>query len=354
MTAQPTALALAWVFAMQHQTTIAKYARSRFCRNYVSPEDFEQDLMEDVVTHYEQYDPERSAPTSWIYWRARQVALKHKRAHDQQVRVYDKVRAATPKNVMQCQTHERFERDHDATRRVADIRASVSATPAQEEAIQSIMLGWTGEEIEERMGIKRHARNFRFNKFANRVRGEHGKQRNETAQSGVRRSTRSVAVRQARTNECRPRPRPVRPSAAVVHVRDWLRGTRPLLGNSPAPVFADWFRTTGQPRRDRGHAGTQARRRPWYQTGRRGDPTYSRRPRRTHAAVGLSGTAHTKHPGVACEDVCGPYGVPMVLTGAVYPRTREGPQRGHVPVGWQAVSTRAPPLPITAGTGPPF
>jgi len=70
----PDLHAAAWAFALDHEASIQKLSR-RYASALSSDDraEFVQDVIVRVVSKFPDYDPERSAPITWIVWQMRAV-----------------------------------------------------------------------------------------------------------------------------------------------------------------------------------------------------------------------------------------------------------------------------------------
>lgn len=155
----------AWTFAITHLPEIRRIAgKSRFRRAHVDPDEFVQDMLVRVVERFELYDHRRGTPAQWLFC----LALWTTRDADR--------RAARTAN------HEPIEADDEggldvpvpAGRRgsVEAVQAAVTlgqvlarATPEQRAACQTVLDDLSGPEVQARLGISQHGRNFRLQRL---------------------------------------------------------------------------------------------------------------------------------------------------------------------------------------------
>lgn len=79
--------AAAWAFALTHEPAIQKLARRYASALSVDDRaEFVQDVIVRVVSKFNNYDPSKSAPITWIVWQMRAVQKDRTRAWDKRVR----------------------------------------------------------------------------------------------------------------------------------------------------------------------------------------------------------------------------------------------------------------------------
>ena len=178
---RPTTENPAWVFILQHAQAIERYSRANMFRiRGIDPNDFQQDLCLDLVTAFDLFDPTRSDKArpcpycssqgcrSWIKSRASLTRLRLLRVRSRNVGIEQRQRTKVTSMDPMCNLVTMFERHHDANQRVAE-RYTI-ANETQTVAMQTVLEDWSTEDINEKLGITRAARNWRLRKLRDRTR----------------------------------------------------------------------------------------------------------------------------------------------------------------------------------------
>lgn len=154
-----------WAFVLQHFRLIERYSQQHYhpalTARGTSADDFRQELVLDVVEHISGYDPTRSAPATWLWWRARQVRSRALR------RV--KWQEFPGANLPPCP---------DARQQAAmELQATCAlllrrATALEAEAVQSVMRGEKAPEVLASLGVSMATRRSRLAGLGRRLQGE--------------------------------------------------------------------------------------------------------------------------------------------------------------------------------------
>lgn len=168
-----TPSAAAWGFVLQNARVIQAAAYKLWTDRRVEREDFHHDLIIDIARNHHKFDPARSAPSTWVWLRARSV-----KDH--------KLRALSCRKDRQHGVRPVLDRDEETgsvidpaaeawgCHEVTVARVELSqvlrhATPLMQEAAASHLQGWTGEEVREAFGVTLTARNDRLRRLGKRV-----------------------------------------------------------------------------------------------------------------------------------------------------------------------------------------
>lgn len=81
----PDLHAQAWAFVLRHQPMIWRLCK-RFGAAIEEAGDFYQSVIVRLVERYPHYDPDRSAPSTWITWQIRAVVTNYTRHYHKRVR----------------------------------------------------------------------------------------------------------------------------------------------------------------------------------------------------------------------------------------------------------------------------
>lgn len=156
--------AAAWVFVLVHAGTIDRYT-DRFSSDSRVPsrEDFRSELSLDIVEHFDQYDPDRGAPSTWIWWRARATRQRYQRAWSR----YEGIRADVSEDfVSDCVPADCADPDADMDWSSSLMAILERATQAEAEAVMSVLCDYSEQEVRDRLGITPTGRNYRLLRLA--------------------------------------------------------------------------------------------------------------------------------------------------------------------------------------------
>lgn len=148
-----------WRFALDHHDTIRRLcaAQVRLDRR-LDLDDLIQDVLLDVARHQQGYDPQRGAPSSWLWWRVRKVralATQRRTRQDGRERLVD-------------QQPDGPAPDPSPEVVTLAYQALAIATPGQRQAAMLLAAGYTRTEVRAELGISRQALLNRAAKLARR------------------------------------------------------------------------------------------------------------------------------------------------------------------------------------------
>lgn len=153
--------AIAWTWVMSNRETVdrvvARVARS----NSISLDDLRSATILRLAEKFDRYDPDLGSPATWIYWTAREVATRSHR----------KVIPLAEFDVERISGSNRVEERLDARRMVDAARQA--ASDGQMAAVESVVEGWSRDEVETRLGCSLSTRNARIYRLRDRLR-RHG------------------------------------------------------------------------------------------------------------------------------------------------------------------------------------
>lgn len=140
-----------WQFVLEHWSWVRSYGRHMANRDGRDPQEFIQDLAEDLALSFDRYDSERGSPRRWIWMRAH--------------RLWSRTR---PKVLLIL-----FE-DGRSSGLSPETRALLSevvhrATQKQREALWSYAAGDRGPEVTERLLCTPQARAIRVRALADKL-----------------------------------------------------------------------------------------------------------------------------------------------------------------------------------------
>ena len=152
----------AWTWILENAESIERLSAQRAFALGLDSEDVRQAVTLRLVEKFDRYDPERSAPGTWIWWTVREVTQTEKRK-------------ACPVGFEDFDG-DRFEgsgslEDRTEARSVLD-EISRIATDDQTLALLSLAEGWSGSEVRDRLGLSLPARNARIYRLRDRYLSE--------------------------------------------------------------------------------------------------------------------------------------------------------------------------------------
>jgi len=159
----PAVRAAAWAFAMAHYDTIKRYAEGLALKSGTDADELAQAATEVIVSSFTDYKPDKGSPETWIYWQVRRCATNETRA-----RGYGKVISCgmNPAEPDPLQYREATWGSVRVIEAGVDARAAYeAATPEEQEALDSRVEGWTGDEVRDGLGIGITARNKRIERL---------------------------------------------------------------------------------------------------------------------------------------------------------------------------------------------
>lgn len=158
-----TAQDTAWAFAITHLSEIRRIAgKSRFRRHHVDPDEFVQDMLVRVVERFPLYDASRGTPAQWLFclamWTTRDADRRARRVQNQ-----DPIDAAESVEIPIPAGRRGSLEQTEAIVMVSQIFDR--ATADQRAACETVLEGLSGSEVQDRLGISGHGRNFRISRL---------------------------------------------------------------------------------------------------------------------------------------------------------------------------------------------
>ena len=146
----------AWAWVLEHSTSIERLSRDRARRFGLDGDDVRQSVTVRLVEKFDRYDPSRSSPGTWIWWKVREVIQSTVRKGVATEEISEDLVSSSPSFA------ERFHA-RDEINKIRSI-----ATSEQVIVLESILEGWSGAEVRDRLGISLPARNARLYRLRDR------------------------------------------------------------------------------------------------------------------------------------------------------------------------------------------
>lgn len=149
--------AAAWTWVMEHGSSVDRIAARIARQSGADAEDLRSSTIIRLVEKFDRFDSRKGSAETWIWWTAREVATTTRRRSIPTAEVDVESMAKPPQ----------IEARLDARRIVS--KASRMATETQAMALTSIVEGWSGEEVRERLGCSMPTRNARVYRLRDRL-----------------------------------------------------------------------------------------------------------------------------------------------------------------------------------------
>lgn len=161
MNAPPSA---AWAWVLSNYTTIERIS-SRFARSHrLDLDDLRQSIVLRLVERHDRYDPAISSASTWTWWTAREVSTSLVRGSFRLV-------ASGADLEERPVDDEGFER----VERASTVRAILArCSPAQRDAVTSVLDDLSRDEIVDRLGVSPETRNARLYRIGRYVDADAG------------------------------------------------------------------------------------------------------------------------------------------------------------------------------------
>jgi len=176
----------AWAFVLQHATMIQKYAWKHYPVAVMGKpgaptrEDFHQELLLDVAKKFPNYDPSRSAPSTWIWWRARRVKTRLSKRKSREYFVFtvpnenrsDASASTRSGGLMSSLRDNRTDSGFGARAVLASIHlreVRATATPKEWEAVETLAAELSKADTFRAIGVSSSTRNRRLERLRRRL-----------------------------------------------------------------------------------------------------------------------------------------------------------------------------------------
>lgn len=155
----PDQQVFAWAWVLQHHHLIQGISRTHSRGTGISPEDHQQDLLVRLVDKWESYDPDRSSPSTWVWFQSLAIRKGHT----------TKRRKDTRSVSMEDAHHPTVGPNQFASALVSQIKGQ--ATPQEWMASVAVAVGHTGSSLGEVCECAPYSAQRRVVRLRNRLEG---------------------------------------------------------------------------------------------------------------------------------------------------------------------------------------
>lgn len=153
-----TVEAIAWSWIMAHREDVDRIV-GRFARESgMDRDDLRSSTVLRLVEKHGRFDPDLGTAQTWIYWTTREVATRARR----------RVIPIADLDLDELSVSARVDEQIDARRAARIILAE--ANESQIGAVESVVEGWSADEVQDRLGCSLPTRNARVYRLRDRLR----------------------------------------------------------------------------------------------------------------------------------------------------------------------------------------
>ena len=164
---------IAWGFVLQNARTIQAAAYKVWTDRRVEREDFHHELIVDIARNHHKFDADRSAPSTWVWLRARAVKDHLLRRLSCRKDWHHGVRPILDRDdetgSMIDPVAEIWGCHEVMVARVELAQVLRQGTDRMREAAMSHLEGWSGDDVRDAFGCSMSARNDRLRRLGQRV-----------------------------------------------------------------------------------------------------------------------------------------------------------------------------------------
>lgn len=148
---------LAWAWVLQHSALIQGISRTHSRGTGISSEDHQQDLLIRLVEKWTSYDPDKSKPSTWVWFQSLAVRKSHVGKRAKQLK------------------SQQFEEHHHPTQnapqetKVFTKQIEQQATPEEWTAALAVTSGYTGQSLGEVCGCAPYSAQRRVVRLRDRI-----------------------------------------------------------------------------------------------------------------------------------------------------------------------------------------